>query len=148
MSPPSFHQVLILNDACCSQCTKRGHRICSASCVHHCHTDYKEALTTAIHDAGVKRFEFFEAKDKSIDWTSLQGDETMQVLKNLDLGVVFVGLRLEQIEKLWSDYLDINNSLHNSVDVLLQRTVPPSAPLPQRERRGGGPPIPLNEMKE
>jgi len=146
-----FEEALEVNEAICSVCqTKRKGKfvkICSEGCNCGCHINSQTLIADEMHTLGISRFEFFESKAGKTEWTSLQGDEKIEVLRRFNLSRILLPERAKVIGELWSDFLVINRSLYATIAQLEGKEPPPIVIL-QEGFRGQGPLIPLSSFPQ
>ena len=89
----AWEEALRTDAGMCTKCTTSGKKktSCAADCTCLCHSPIKEKITNEMLRLKINHFEFFFSKlDKNkLDWTSLQGNEISDVLKNFDLEKIF-----------------------------------------------------------
>lgn len=121
-----FDEALSSKGDICSNChTKGKKRKCADPCSCSCHISVQDIILDQIKNKiGVSHFEFYEGKTGEMEWTSLQGDDKMAILKKLDLGAFLTPERSVIIRSLWDDFLKLNHSLHASLQELCRKSAP------------------------
>lgn len=71
---------------------------------------FKKSISTLIeqemHRIGLTHFQFYESKTKGkYDWTTLNGTEKLNVLKNFEVSKFVSGERGKKMEFLWREFL-------------------------------------------
>jgi UDP-N-acetylglucosamine transferase subunit ALG13 len=95
---------------------------------------------------GINHFEFYKNKlTNKLDWTSLQGNEISEFLKNFNLTKILSDARVELIGSLWGQFLILNRSIHKTL-CDLTRTKDTELPDNHQGLRGKEPLISISEF--
>lgn len=90
----AWSEALLTETAICEKCSKNGK--CASGCVCTCHRDIKANIVEEMKRLGINHFEFYKNKlTNKLDWTSLQGNEISEVLKNFNLTKILSDARVE-----------------------------------------------------